>query len=114
MCWFFVFLGKNVKLTSLHYLSHPPPPPPPHSAYINSGAVMEINIKHHVRKPLEALFGQEGPVKDVPIDVFDDAQSEILDLMRKDSLGRWASSPEYLKWSSTSIVVKNGQMEFLS
>jgi hypothetical protein len=81
-----------------------------YNAYISGGAVMEINIKHHVRKPLEAFFEQEDKsnIENVPIEIFDAAQTEIVDLMRKDSLGRWASSKEYMDWAKSSVVVKNG------
>jgi hypothetical protein len=56
---------------------------PTNSAYVSSGSVMEINIKSLVRKPLEDIFGGGNEPSDLPIEVFDAAQSEILDLMKR-------------------------------
>jgi hypothetical protein len=87
-----------------------------YNAYISNGAVMEINIKHHVRSPLEAIFdnsNKEQP-SDIPIDVFDAAQEEITDLMRRDILARWVGTKEYHEWATKSLMVKDGVVTVLS
>jgi hypothetical protein len=83
------------------------------NAYVSTGAVMEINIMHSNRKPLEVFFHQEN-VKDVPINIFDDALEEIVDLMKRDSLARWVKTKEYNDWATRSVVVKNGVLTVMS
>ena len=86
---------------------------------------MEINIPAGMREKLSETFGggegtisrkvtEEKSSKLFSKDVFQDAENEIFQLMKRDSLPRFLQSSEYLKWAQTSIIIsENGGAQFV-
>jgi hypothetical protein len=81
-----------------------------YSLFIQQGSLMEVNISSIQRERLDRFFestSQKGAfnVTDIPKDIFDESQNEILLLMDKDSFHRFKNSKVYQQFSSHTLVV---------
>jgi len=74
-----------------------------YDVFVKPGSLMEVNLPSVVRGVLDRVFAEED-LKDVPPTLFDTAQHEIVELMRRDSYARWMRTPEYRAWAAESLI----------
>jgi len=84
--------------------------------FIAPSAIFEVNIRSDVREDIRHVFGSEdaAPPPDAPVDVFDRASDEILDLMRRDTFERFIKTTEYQAWADKNVLpTRDGHIELV-
>lgn len=84
-----------------------------YSTFFQSGSILQVNISSRTRNALdatitrlkEAAADKSTPEADVPSDLFDDAQREVMALMRADTFSRFIDSDLYKQYRSSTALV---------
>mmetsp|Transcript_11805 Transcript_11805/g.31835 ORF Transcript_11805/g.31835 Transcript_11805/m.31835 type:complete len:89 (-) Transcript_11805:191-457(-) len=69
----------------------------------------EVNVSSQHKQKVAKVLKQQGEEGDVPVDLFDKAQTEVLNVMRRDSYSRFKKSELYI---ANQTLVWSGDLVF--
>mmetsp|Transcript_11813 Transcript_11813/g.31884 ORF Transcript_11813/g.31884 Transcript_11813/m.31884 type:complete len:220 (-) Transcript_11813:191-850(-) len=77
--------------------------------FVRPGAMYEVNVSSQHKQKVAKVLKQQGEEGDVPVDLFDKAQTEVLNVMRRDSYSRFKKSELYI---ANQTLVWSGDLVF--